>query len=339
MTVGRDWPPVADAHLDLLTELWHRRHEETPFARHWLPKLRRGGVVLQVCPTFAADLDLLPELALRRTLEQVNAFRRCLRETESQTIDIRWREDLDQLSRENAIGLLLAMEGVEALGYDPSLIDLFWELGVRIVGLTWNRRNAFADGADESGGLSTLGEQLVRRLEHLGAVVDLAHSSQATFRDVLRVTTNAPLIVSHAACRAIFDHPRNLADDQLRSLAAQGGIIGIMLLPFALDPSNPNAARAVDHIEHAVEVMGIDHVCLGSDFMHQLMLATGHRPPPSSNLPSEPDAAALDGIRGPEDYGLLAAALHDRGFKDTDLSALMGGNLLRFLCHLPSGVQ
>lgn len=336
MTATRDWPPVADAHLDLLMELWHRRHEERPFAEHWLPRLEQGGVVLQVCPTFASDLELMPELVLRRTLEQINAFQRCLRETEGETVQVCFREDIDRVEHGEAVGLMLAMEGVEALGYDPTLIDVFWQLGMRMVGLTWNRRNAFADGADESGGLGTLGEQLVRRLERLGAVVDLAHSSERTFADVLRVTSDAPLIVSHAACRAVFDHPRNLHDDQLRELAARGGLFGVMLLPFALDPSDRSLRRALDHVEHAVEVMGLPQVCFGGDFMYQLMLTTGHRPPPSSGLPAEPEHAVLERVRGPEDYGVLAAALRERGFGETDLAAMLGGNLLRFLRRLPS---
>lgn len=336
MSATRDWPPVADAHLDLLMELWHRRDEELPFGKHWLPGLRQGGVVLQVCPTFAADLELLPELALRRTLEQINAFQRCVRETEGATLQVRFREDLERVERGEAIGLLLAMEGVEALGVDPTLIDVFWELGVRMVGLTWNRRNAFADGADERGGLSAIGEQLVLRLERLGAVVDLAHSSEETLRDVLRLTADAPLIVSHAACRAVFDHPRNLRDEQLRALAERGGLLGIMLLPFALGPSDRSAGRAVDHVEHAIDVMGLEHVCFGGDFMYQLMLTTGHQPPISSGLPGEPEEAVLERIRGPEDYGVLAAALRERGFGEVELTALLGGNLLRVLRRLPS---
>ncbi len=330
------WPAVADAHTDILMELWYRREEAAPFATHWLPGLQQGRVALQVCPTFAADLDIVPELALRRTLEQVNAFNRAIRETVGRTLHVRWREDLDDLEDGSAVGLLLAMEGAEPLGYDPMLIDVFWELGVRMVGLTWNRRNPFADGADESGGLSRLGERLVRRLQELGGILDLAHSSAATFEHSLRITDDLPVIVSHAACGAVHAHPRNLGDDQLRVLAARDGVLGIMLLPFTIDPSRPTAARVVDHVEHAVEVMGIEHVCFGGDFMYQLMVATGHRPPPASGLPVEPEDAAIVNIRGPAEYGVLAAELRSRGFGDTELAALLGGNLLRLLRRLPS---
>lgn len=324
--------PIVDAHNDLLLELDHRRAGAEPFARFWLPNLEAGGVKLQVCPLFGAEPEWLMELSLRRVLMQVAAFNRALEENGGRVRGVRTAGDLAAVERGGEIGLLLSMEGVEALGYDPGLIDVFWTLGVRMVSLTWNRRNPFADGAAEqgAGGLSRLGRQLVERLRALGAVLDLAHASEQTFIDVLELSDGAPVVVSHAACRAVCDTPRNLSDEQLRNLADHGGLLGMMLLPLVIDPAALDVERAVDHIEHAVEVMGIEHVGLGGDFIVQVLHALNFQAPADALLPEGlPYDAAIDGLRGPEDYPLLIDALRRRGFGPDDLAAIAGGNFMR----------
>ena len=133
--------------------------------------------------------------------------------------------------------MLLSLEGCEPLGTNPELIEVFWELGVRMASLTWNRRNAFADGAGEPGhgGLSTLGRELVARLVELRVVLDLAHASDRTFADVLEAASDATFVVSHAGCRAIVDTPRNISDEQLRAIADRGGVFCVMMLPLVVD--------------------------------------------------------------------------------------------------------
>lgn len=337
-----DWPPIVDAHNDLLVELVHRRAEERPFARHWLPNLVAGGVALQICPTFSGEMGVLPELALRRALDQINAFNRAVRENEARVFPVKTADDIEIVERRERVGLLLAMEGMEALGYDASLIDVFHQLGVRMASLTWNRRNPFADGAAEKtdGGLSNLGRSLVARMTELGIVLDLAHASERTCWEVLESTDrDRPVVVSHAACRSVFDHERNLSDDQLRGVAEHGGVIGVMQVPFVIDPKRLSVERVVDHIDHAVAVTGIDHVGLGGDFMLQLIRATGHRPPPDTLLPDGlPSDATIEGLTGPQDYGNLVEALGARGYDGDRLEAILGGNFLRVLRRaLPAG--
>src|SRR5262249_25037019 len=160
------------------------------------------------------------------------------------------------------------------LGSSPELIDAFWALGVRMVGLTWSRRNAFADGSGEpsAGGLSRLGEELVDRLVELGWAVGLAPPSERTVEAVLAPTDEpAGLLVSHTCCRAIRDIPRNMSDDQLRAIAERDGVVGLMALASAVDPDNHDLDRYLDHVEHAISIAGPEHVCLGGDFMSQLL--------------------------------------------------------------------
>lgn len=168
---------IADAHNDLLIEIaWREgQGEQNPFAEHWLPKLETGRVELQVCPIYV-DLEFLPEAALRVALRQAAAFHRAVRANAPSVRAVSEASDLDG----EGIGLLLSMEGAEPLGSSPDLFDAFWELGVRMISLTWNRRNAFADGAAEAGGLSALGRELVSRIVERGAVLDLVHASERT---------------------------------------------------------------------------------------------------------------------------------------------------------------
>src|SRR5512132_2725008 len=276
---------VADLHLDLLLELtWRRGHGETEvFARTWRPLLEAGGVRIQVCPVFI-EVDRQPEGTLRTALAQVGAFHEAAREQGTRAV--RTRADLDAAVDDDAIGLLLALEGVEPFGYDPRTAEVFWELGLRLASLTWNRRNPFADGVaeDEDGGLSRLGHELVNRLVELGVVLDLAHASPRTFADVMEHSGEAPVVVSHAACRAVYDHPRNVADDQLRALAERGGLLGVMMQPFVVDPERPTLDRAIDHLEHAAEVIGIEHVGLGGDFTVRLAHELPPEPLPADSL-------------------------------------------------------
>jgi membrane dipeptidase len=337
--ISAEIPFIVDAHNDLLLELEHRRFEDAPFARYWLGNLERGGVTLQVCPIFGSELEALPELILRRNLLQVAAFNRAVRENADRVVFVRTKGDLDAVDDGERIGLMLSIEGLEALGYETTLIDLFYDLGARMASMTWNRRNPFADGAAEpdGGGLSNLGRELVDRMAGLGMILDLAHTSKRTFWDALERTTGR-VCVSHAACRGALDTPRNLSDDQLTALAERGGVLGMMLLPIVVDPKGYSLERAVDHIDHAVSVMGIDHVGLGADFIAQVWRALPMRTPPDSLLPDGmPMDASLDGFEGPEHYPRLVELLRQRGYEGQRLAAILGGNWLRlFRATLPT---
>lgn len=345
-TSGERSPPytpdvVADAHLDLLLELGYRElrfGERGAFARTWLPLLEAGGVDLQVCPVFV-ELERQPEGALREALGQATCLLRAVRENAGQVLQVRTTADLDTVEKGKQIGLMLSLEGVEQFGYEVWPAETFWELGMRMAGLTWNRRNPFADGAAEEGGLSLLGRRLVDELVELGVIVDLAHASPRTFAEILARANGAPVICSHAACRAVNDHPRNLTDDQLRALAAAGGIFGLMLHPLAIGHEERTLDRVLDHLEHAIAVVGADRVCLGGDFTTRLTEVLPPLPEPADGLMPAglKPGAGIEGLKGPEDYPALLAAMRARGWSEADVAAVSRGNLLGFLCRaLPS---
>jgi membrane dipeptidase len=324
---------IADAHVDILLELAHREHklgETDVFARTWLPLLEAGGVGLQVCPVFV-DLELQPEGSLREALRQVTALVHALAESPDRLLQVRSPADLDVVESGERTGLMLALEGVEPFGYEVATADLFWELGLRMAGLTWNRRNPFADGAAEAGGLSRLGRSLLARFAGLGVILDLAHASEQLFRECIE-SYEGRVCVTHAGCRAVNETPRNLSDEQLRELAARDGIFGLMIHPLAIDPVTPTIERVIDHLEHAASVIGPDRVCLGGDWikrLHELMPAPA--PPDGLMPPGLSEGTTIAGLEGPEDYPALVEALRARGWEGERLDGLLSRNLLRFL--------
>ena len=326
---------IADAHLDLLLELGSRElrfGERETFARTWLPLLESGGVGLQVCPVFV-ELERQPEGTLREALGQATCFLRAVRENGDRVQQVRVAADLDAVERGERLGLMLSLEGVEQFGYELWPAETFWELGVRMAGLTWNRRNPYSDGAVEDGGLSRLGRALVDELVELGVILDLAHASARAFSEIVGRANGAPVLCSHAGCRAVNDHPRNLTDDQLRELADAGGMFGLMLHPIAIDPVTRTLDRVVDHLEHAVAVVGFERVCLGGDFTTRLSQVLPPMPIPADGLmpPGLERGAGIDGLKGPEDYPALLTAMRTRGWNEAEIDAVSCANLVGFL--------
>jgi membrane dipeptidase len=331
---------IVDAHTDVLlelvvhagakpsSELVLRPGGSGVFSRYWLPRLEAGGVGVQICPLYGEGARRSD--ARERALAQVRELERLAGENAERVCLAHTGADLD----DPRLRLLLSMEGVEPLNGDPGAFDEWYGRGVRSVSLTWNHPNEFAGGIDTPGqGLTNRGRALVRRLSELDVIIDLAHASEQTWSDVL--DEGVPFSVTHAGCRAVHDHPRNLSDRQLRGLAERGGVLGMMGLAFVVDPQAPTLSRWLDHFDHAVAVMGVEHVGLGADFVDQAT-PTGAVLPLAEAFPPERAQAAkrrfaLDGFAGPEEFPSLVAALRQRGYDGLRLEALLSGNWLRIL--------
>jgi membrane dipeptidase len=307
---------IVDAHTDVLLETVIRDGsfelalQPGFFERYWLPRLVAGGVGVQICPLYGEGARRSD--ARERTLAQLAEFNRAVEENSEGVCHTRTRADLD----DPRLRLVLSMEGVEPLGGDPDAFEEWYEHGVRSASLTWNHANEFAGGIDTpTEGLTDRGRALVRQLAELGVALDLAHASAQTWRDALE--EDISFSVTHANCRAVCDHPRNLADWQLEALAERGGVLGMLGLAFVVDPDAPTLSRWLDHFDHAVALMGIEHVGLGADSVNELTLVTSR--------------LALEGFAGPEDFPSLVTALQERGYDSEEREAITSGNWLRIL--------
>lgn len=334
---------VADLHNDFL--LWNRdlltRYER---GHSDLPRLVDGRVGLQTFSVVTkspfgrsyegtpSDSDQITYLAAaqrwpvrtwtsltERALYQAEKLHRFAARSEGHLTVLRTRADLDRfLTRReqdpDLVAGLLAVEGLHALEGELARIDTLADAGFRMMGLLHMHDNALGGSSTglEKGGLTAFGRQVVRRLDARGLLIDLAHASEAVIDDVLAMT-DRPVVVSHTGVRETCDTPRNLSDRHLRAIAAQGGLIGVGTWPSVVCDTDPAAiARAMRHV---ADLVGVEHVALGSDF-------DGTVTPPF-------DVTGL-----PQ----LTEALLEAGFSASEIQQIMGGNVVRFLRQtLPAG--
>lgn len=220
--------------------------------------------------------------------------------------------DLLRLKQQGKKAICLGVENGYAIGKELSHIERFKRMGVSYITLCHNGDNDICDsarGKGEWGGLSPFGKEVVREMNRQGILVDLSHAAESSFYDALTVS-QVPIVCSHSSARALCDHPRNLTDDQLRALAAQGGVAQICLYKGFIHPEAEKASLsdAIRHINHCVEVMGIDHVGIGSDFDGD---------------------GELIGCSATNELINITIRLLQEGYKEEEIRKIWGGNWLR----------
>jgi microsomal dipeptidase-like Zn-dependent dipeptidase len=326
---------VADLHADSL--LWNRDLAKRSWIGHVdLPRLRIGNVALQVLttvtrfpvtanisrtdPRFPDAITLLAVTNFWPPTTWVSLADRVLYQArklddlaaaDPHLVRVLRRADLDRLvtarvSDADWIGVVLGIEGAHALDR-PSALDEVYAAGVRLIGLAHFFDNDYAGSAHgvEKGGLTPAGRELLATMQKRGIVVDLAHSSARTIDDVLSIA-DRPVVVSHTGVRATCDNERNLSDDQIRRIAAAGGVIGIGYWPTAV--CGDDAGAIADAIVHAVKIAGVEHVALGSDFDGAVVTPF--------------DASQLD---------FVTQRLVDAGLDDAAVKRVLGQNTLEVL--------
>jgi membrane dipeptidase len=324
---------VVDSHHDILIDILESRQKglHGRINQYWAPKLEKGGVKVQVFPVFI-DTWMLPELALRRTLQMVEAFHSDLEDDHSCIVPVDSYTGIKKAVASGKIAAILGLEGAEGLGNDVGLFQTFYRLGMRVVALTWNRRTAFADGTGEQGthgGLTNLGFAAIRELNRLNILIDLSHINEACFFDALK-TTNQTVIASHSNAKGIYDHPRNLSDDQIRALAQNGGVVGLLMHPGIIDPQNPTLSRCVDHLAYIADLVGIDHVGIGSDFMEDALAMNMEAVPSAEAMVKVEDlTASIRDCARIDELSNLTVEMVRRGFTKEDIQKILSGNFMR----------
>ena len=327
---------IADMHADTL--LWQRSLlTRADRGQVDLPRLIAGNYALQVFSSVtktpkrqnyvanSADTDNITALTiadlqpprtwgslLQRSLWHAQKLDRYAAASNGQLRVIRTASDLDRLLADRAqgkkvVGGMLSIEGLQDLEGKFANLDTLYTAGFRMAGLAHFFDNDVAGSmhGEAKGGLTPLGRQVMRRMEAIGMIVDIAHSSHATIAEVL-ATARRPVVASHGGVQATCKVNRNLTDDEIRGVARTGGVIGIGYWDAAICSTKPEAAAAA--IAHVRDLVGIDHVGLGSDF----------------------DGAVTTGFDSSQ-IAAVTQALIDRGFSDADIAKVMGGNVLRVL--------
>lgn len=306
---------LVDTHADSLTDVVHGRRrllEGGAGGQVDVPRLAAVGHTLQFLSCWV-EPQFKPERAVAQLFRYFEAFWDEIEAAGGAVVVVTDRPSLEAAVGGDRPGLVLSIEGSEGLSADPRLLRLAFRLGVRLVSLTWNERNALADGAGEDpggGGLSRAGRAIVQEMNRLGVIPDVSHLSQAGFWDLLDVTSRPP-IASHSNCGALTPHVRNLSDRQIRALADHGGIQGVTFVRDFLG-GDGTLERVVDHVIHHLTVAGDDcHLGLGSDF-------DGVRQP----------VGGLEDVSG---LVRLADAMSARGLSDGTIGRVLGENYLNFL--------
>lgn len=251
--------------------------------------------------------------------------------------------DLDEAKKSGRLGLIYGFQDGTPLGESLERLDLFYDLGVRIIQFTYNLRNLVGDGCLEPGdaGLSLFGRKLVARMNEKHMLVDLSHCGRRTTLESIE-TSHQPVAITHAGCTAIADLPRNKTDEQLRKLADKGGVVGIYLMPYLRTVGQQMAEDVIQHIEHALKVCGEDHVGIGTDGVISAVNVTPEfrkkfhdeiedRRKRGISAPGERDDVftfAPD-LNTPKRFETIAGLLSKRGHSDSQIEKIVGGNFSR----------
>ena len=321
---------VVDAHSDILLDIQAKRlmGKDRVLETHWTPKMKQGGIKIRVMAIYV-DTHNVPERALRAALDMIDSFHQEIESSDSCSFCTSYA-DLLQALQSDKIALLLGLEGGEPLGDDIQLLHIFHRLGLRVFGLAHARRSSLADGAryfseksGTPGGLSDSGVKFIERAEELHMVIDLVHLNDICFADAMHFITK-PAIISHSNSREIFDHPRNITDQQIRQIADHGGVVGINACSGLV--GDGGFERLMKHLDHMINIGGKEHVGLGPDFADYAIDLLS----PIDRVRASVDGMrAVEGLEGDEKIPRIAEALHHQGHLHETIDKIMGNNFMR----------
>lgn len=304
-----------------------------------------GAVLTTAAPQGRFWLD---DDAFERAKKEVGKWQAIAQRHPEHLYIVRDGSDLTVERRGDRTGVILGFQGTEPLGEDVARVQLFRDLGVRVIQLTHNRRNLVGDGCTEPGnaGLSNYGHAVIATLNEKKVVVDLAHGAPRTISEGI-AACKAPMLISHTGCRALADLPRNVHDGELRAMAQRGGVAGMIFWPYLRTDTQPMAVDVIRHLEHAIKVCGEDHVGIGTD----IGVAPIERTPAFEKDNREfMKGMVEDGIfeKGrPADlytfipdlnmanrFEVLAGLLSGRGHSDARIAKILGGNFARVMTEV-----
>ena len=332
-------PNLPDA--DQGSGLGGRKRERMRLDERERSDLRASGLSAVNC-TLGAVAG--PDDPFQSTVSDIALYERFLRDYPDAFLKVLRAADIERARREGKVGLIYGFQNTIMIGDVLDRVDMFADLGVRVIQLTYNPANTVGDGAmaKENRGLTPFGRELVARLNDNRLMVDLSHSGENTCLEAARVSKQ-PISINHTGCRALVDLPRNKTDAELRLVAERGGFVGIYFMPFLNAKGIVTADDVVAHIEHAIKICGEDAVGIGTDgTVTQIDDLDAYR----SVLAREVEerrkagiAAAGEGphtlpfavdLRGAGQFFQLAVLLEKRGHSTQRIEKILGRNFLRY---------
>ena len=249
--------------------------------------------------------------------------------------------DIEKAFKNNKIAMYYLFQNSTQFGRDLSNVDKFYDLGVRSSQITYNWQNWAGSGCYEASGsgLTRFGHALVEKMNDIGMLIDLSHSGMKTMADTIAASTQ-PIIVSHTCCKDLYKHKRNTTDSNMRATAEKGGLIGItQMRPFMTREINDAVHYYYQHIEHAINVCGAEHVCIGSDRDHRRLVMTQEyldelKREEGENFDPTMWPLYFEELNGPRRMETIWDGLSKRGMHQSTLEKLMGANLVRLYASI-----
>lgn len=308
-----------DIHSDLFMDVDNRRAggSRSAISENHSERLKEGGVTGMFAPLFINPYQS-EELLHRKARSMFLSMSAELNDNRQIVAVAKCAQDFLDAAQEGKLALMLGSEGLCYIGEEIALIEVFYQLGMREVSLTWNEDNALASGAkgDPGRGLTQAGAALVRRVEGLGMILDVSHINEKSFWDIAKIVKE-PIMASHSNSYTLCPHPRNLKDDQLAFIREIGGVVGLNAYPEFVQQEQPlwNMERLADHMDYMIEKMGIEHVALGFDFADYM----------------DEEDAHLSDFYSARHIPKLLEIFRRRGYTQADLDKITHENILRVI--------
>jgi membrane dipeptidase len=349
--------PVVDAHFDMLADVLYlrRQGERNVIHNHFMPGFSAGGVNVVVAAIFIETL-FVPHQALEMALEQIECLHQEMKENPGEFRLCRTYQEIEAAMAADEVAILLSLEGAAPINGNLSMLGIFRQLGVRLLGPAWARRNAACDGStlvdddmSSAGGLTPFGVELVKEAQHLGMILDVSHLNDKDLFGVELVkeaqhlgmildvshlndkgvidlfkVCEGPVIASHSDTRVLHPIERNLPDEIIQEIGLRGGVIGVngVSTICGKDDADATPEFLIQHMEHLKKLAGIDVVGIGMDFFEGMHLFAPVLPPEKMTR------NIYDVVKGHGELPMLAELMAKMGWSRTEINAVMGGNFL-----------
>lgn len=321
---------IFDAHADIWTDVTLKRlnGNRNIIKNYHMEKFKKGNIkggifVVWVDPPYDENPG-------KRALEIIENMSVEITENQDIIKIVKNYDDISLAFQQEKLAVIIGLEGLSFIGNRVDLINALYMFGARHASLTWNEQNALATGVkgDPNRGLTAYGIEAVKRLESLGMIVDVSHANEKTFWDIYKASEK-PFIASHSNCKALCDIQRNLTDDQLKAIAERNGVVGLNSFKDFVHPERDkqNVKNLANHIDHMVEVMGIDHVGFGFDYCDFLEADT------FGSFAATEEVATI-GLEDASKTQNIVNILKNRGYSKEDLIKISYGNFFRIINNI-----